>query len=321
MINAVGIRFSIFVGLAVALTACEDGQGPSFDFLKPKSNNTAAQQDGASAAAGEEIEVEAPDVFGVTEAGLWDGRPSLGGVWVAYPDVRDPERVIIRNSTNGQSVIGALFRRERENPGPSLQVSSDAAEELGLVAGQPTVLEVVALRTRAAPIIPELAIADEPDVQEDDDTETTEADDEIAVAPIETQELGSTADIANAPEADPIAAASAAITETALPVPESASSAPAATATPAPAPAPVSSASGLSKPFIQIGIFSIETNADNTATSLKGIGILPTVKAQSSQGKKFWRVVVGPSSTSAERADLLRKIKSLGFEDAYFVTN
>jgi hypothetical protein len=32
-----------------------------------------------------ERDVEAPEVFDVTDAGLWDGRPSLGGVWVAHP--------------------------------------------------------------------------------------------------------------------------------------------------------------------------------------------------------------------------------------------
>ena len=62
-------------------------------------------------------------------------------------------------------------------------------------------------------------------------------------------------------------------------------------------------------------------NADNTATSLRGIGILPAVKQGSSQGKKFWRVIVGPSGSSSERATLLKKVKDLGFNDAYFVTN
>ena len=64
-----------------------------------------------------EKDVEAPDVFQISEKGLWDGRPSLGGVWVAHPDVTDPERVIIRNTDNGKFVVGALFRREREVPG------------------------------------------------------------------------------------------------------------------------------------------------------------------------------------------------------------
>ena len=42
-------------------------------------------------------DVEAPDVFQVTDSALWDGRPSLGGIWVASPDAVDPERVILRN--------------------------------------------------------------------------------------------------------------------------------------------------------------------------------------------------------------------------------
>ena len=132
-------------GLLV-LTGCEEGvQMPA--FLQPKPT-----ADGAPASSpisfGRKVErdVEAPEIFQVTEAGLWDGRPSLGGVWVAHPDVTDPERVIIRNPSNGKFVIGALFRRERETPGPRLQVSSDAASALGLVAGAPTNLNVTALR-------------------------------------------------------------------------------------------------------------------------------------------------------------------------------
>ena len=96
-------------------------------------------------------DVEAPEVFDLTEPGLWDGRPSLGGVWVAHPSVVDPERVIIRNTETGRSVIGALFRKERETPGPALQVSSDAAEELGMLAGAPATLSVIALRREALP--------------------------------------------------------------------------------------------------------------------------------------------------------------------------
>jgi cell division septation protein DedD len=96
-----------------------------------------------------ERDVEAPEVFQVTEAGLWDGRPSLGGVWVAHPDVQTPERVIIRNGTNKKNVIGALFRRERETADPRLQVSSEAAGALALLAGAPVNLTVTALRKRS----------------------------------------------------------------------------------------------------------------------------------------------------------------------------
>lgn len=92
-------------------------------------------------------EVEAPEIYSLTETGLWDGRPSLGGIWVAHPDVDEPQKVVIRTAAGDASVVGALFRREREIPGPRLQVSSDAAEALGLLAGQPVTLEVVALRS------------------------------------------------------------------------------------------------------------------------------------------------------------------------------
>lgn len=101
-----------------------------------------------------ERDVEAPQVFEATDSGLWDGRPSLGGVWVASPDAMDPERVIIRNPANGRFVIGALFRRERLNPGPALQISSDAAAALGILAGAPTQLHVTALRREEVADVP-----------------------------------------------------------------------------------------------------------------------------------------------------------------------
>ncbi len=113
-------------------------------------------------------DVEAPDVFQATEAGLWDGRPSLGGVWVAHPDVRQPERVKITNPGNNKSVTGALFRRERDLPGPALQVSSAAAEKLGMLAGSPTRLDVVALRREVI----------EPPAEPEPEAETTGATEE-----------------------------------------------------------------------------------------------------------------------------------------------
>ncbi len=66
-------------------------------------------------------------------------------------DTKDPERVIMRNPANGKFVIGALFRRERENPGPALQISSDAAAALGILAGAPAKISVTALRREEAP--------------------------------------------------------------------------------------------------------------------------------------------------------------------------
>ena len=87
------------------------------------------------------------------------------------------------------------------------------------------------------------------------------------------------------------------------------------------APVAATPASDLAKPFIQIGIFSVEANAESTAERLRSNGLTAKVLAQSSQGKSFWRVVVGPAPTEGDRAAVLAQIKSLGFPDAYAVTN
>ena len=285
-------KFGLPVALisALALAACDENGG----FQFPGSDRAAANEDAAAASQSVQLverDVEAPDAFQVTEAGLWDGRPSLGGVWVAHPDVSEPERVIIRNQENGSFVIGALFRRERENPGPSLQVSSDAANALDMLAGAPTQLQVTALRREE--------VAETPEAQPTVDFEPPAT---IAAAPIDATPL-------DAP--DPISAAAAAIDAAELaPTPAPVAAAPAA-------PAP----SSLEKPYIQIGIFSVEANATGTADRMRANGIVPTVLQQSSQGRTFWRVIVGPAGSEAERAELLRQVKAQGFEDAYFVTN
>lgn len=126
-------RYLSGLAVAVALAGCAQGIGPGA--------GGGGKAEGVPAG-----DVVAPEVFQATEAGLWDGRPSLGGIWVAHPDVTDPEKVLIRNAANGQSVIGALFRRERAMPGPRIQVSSEAAAELGMLAGAPVELSVTALR-------------------------------------------------------------------------------------------------------------------------------------------------------------------------------
>ncbi|MBD3788683.1 MAG: SPOR domain-containing protein, partial [Sphingomonadales bacterium] len=153
------------MGLGLSLAACQEGANPFKSAPKGETAEGAEAPAPASSARIVERDVEAPEVFSVEEAGLWDGRPSLGGVWVAHPSVKDPERVIIRNPANGKFVIGALFRRERENPGPKLQISSDAAAALDILAGAPSKLSVVALRREESPVeplvsAPEVATAD-----------------------------------------------------------------------------------------------------------------------------------------------------------------
>jgi len=277
---------ALALGALMTLAACEEGAAP-FDFLKPGqgAEDGAADSEPAQTTLVER-DVEAPEVFEVTANGLWDGRPSLGGVWVAHADVDEPERVIIRNTTNSKFVIGALFRRERDNPGPPVQVSSDAAEALGMLAGAPAMLNVTALRREAAPT---------------DDGDEAEAEEIAAPDDVEATAL------------DPVADAAAAIDE---------AEATEADAGDAPASAsPATQPSSLEKPYVQVGIFSVEENARNTATAMRQNGMVPIVKEQTSRGKTFWRVIVGPAADSSERGTLLRKIKGVGFKDAYAVTD
>lgn len=289
------LRGALALGLAAGLSGCEDGQTFNLFQKKPAGDEEVAMADGAARKGGKTIErdIEAPEVFQKTEAGLWDGRPSLGGVWVAHPDVNEPERVIIRNTANDKFVVGALFRRERENPGPRLQVSSDAASSLGMLAGQPMQLNVTALRKEV-----------------------------IEEAPAEIEE-GLVAEVSAPSEVsegtlDPIAGAAAAIDQ----ADETPSAGTAVAAAPKPAPKPKAKpTSSLSKPYIQIGIFSVEQNANNTGTAMRQAGMVPTIKKQQLKGKTFWRVLVGPATNSAERSALLKKIKASGFTDAYAVTN
>jgi len=190
-----GSRLSLTVGGAVAalaLSGCE--QAGLFAPSGPEAGATAAA-DRPAATRLMERDVEAPDVFQRTEAGLWDGRPSLGGVWVAHPEVEDPERVLIRNNANGETVIGALFRRERDRPGPRFQVSSDAAEALAMLAGAPVELDVTALRREQAPEqAPEQATAEAtgaaPDATAPDATATDAPETAVAATEPDPSEPG-----------------------------------------------------------------------------------------------------------------------------------
>lgn len=223
-------------------------------------------------------DVEAPSVFQANDDALWDGRPSLGGVWVASPDAVDPERVIMRNPANGKFVIGALFKRERDNPGPSLQISSDAAAALGLLAGQPAKINVTALRREE-----EKASVDATQpILDTAETVTTEAGANGA-APVTVQTLPA------APTLDQTAT---------LAAPVLANSA---------------VADGQTGRLIQIGLFSVEDNANRAVAKLQAAGISASIRASTSKGKPLWSVTARGDTAS------LAKAKAAGFKDAYFL--
>jgi len=308
------VRRSLMLGCtiisAVALSACDDAGQFQLSNLMPKGK--AASTDTAAPPTTNLVErdVEAPEVFSATDQGLWDGRPSLGGVWVAHPDVTDPERVIIRNTANGKFVIGALFRRERDLPGPKLQISSDAAAALSVLAGAPAPLNVTALRREEAPE-PALAPAEPA-------TPATET-------PAQTDAIAAPSNVSQT-TLDPIAAAGAAIDKApATPAKPTAAPKPTAAAAPAPkpvaTPAPKPKASSLARPFVQLGIFSVEANAKRTAKQMSSAGLDAQIKRGKTNGKTFWRVVVGPAQSKSALNSLLKKVKSEGFSDAYAVRN
>ncbi|MBO9478081.1 SPOR domain-containing protein [Shimia sp. R11_0] len=274
---------AIALAAAAALSACSDVSNP----FASNGSGPVEQEVGTPGQTTKLVErdVEAPEVFSTSESGLWDGRPSLGGVWAAHPDVTDPERVIIRNQSNGKFVIGALFRRERDIPGPRIQVSSDAAAALGMIAGQPVALNVTALRREAVA-------------------------EETPAAPDSTAEDISPSVVEEAP-LEPVAAASAAIAAA------EASAATAAKSEVAPKPA----SSSLTKPYVQIGIFSLEANAKRAASQMSGAGLTPLIRKTTSGDKQFWRVLVGPASSKSELKAMTDKVHGVGFTDAYAVTN
>lgn len=319
-------RFVVLASVAVILGACQGENSPFAKADKPTNGvsadaagKTGSTQPAKAKPSAKSVklvdrDVEAPEVFSASDMALWDGRPSLGGVWVASPDAVDPERVILRNAANGKFVIGALFRRERDNPGPALQISSDAATALGLLAGQPGKISVTALRREEAPVTAPDATKPILDAAETVATETLDpiAGAEAAIATAETEGKGKKNGLGlfkkkpaqtGGPVAPVVGAGVATPQIAAAPLP-------AAGAAPKTQPkAPAASQGGV----IQIGIFSVEANAKRAADTLSKAGIDANIRAENAQGKAFWSV------TASGGAEALAKVKSVGFADAYML--
>lgn len=320
------------IALCLGLSGCLDGTGGT---------QSAPGADRTRAGAAVERDVEAPEVFSKQDKGLWDGRPSLGGVWVAHPDVKAPERVIIRNSESGRETVGALFKRERMNPGPVFQVSAEAASAIGMLAGAPTDLDVVALRTlEVAPAPAGPAAQEEPEATEQANAmanaeQAPAAQPQDGAAPASAVPDGGAPGLIALPEdeaprprgffarlfgraeapqdttisSQPLDAMTEFAAENDAPAP----------AMPAPTPAPAQAASSLDQPFVQIGIFSVEANARAAARTMEGAGLSAQVSPGRAQGNAFWRVTVGPAANAPERSRILAQVRDLGFADAYSV--
>ena len=101
-------------------------------------------------------------------------------------------------------------------------------------------------------------------------------------------------------------------------VPNAPAPLPAATpAKPAAAAASPAPAAAAGDARVQIGIFSVEANAQRAVDQLKKAGVTGTIRKGEAKGKAYWSVTA--SGAGAPKA-FLDKVKGLGFSDAYLLS-
>ena len=120
----------------LVLVGCVDGQ------LGPSAGRDSETGDIQSV----DRHIEAPEKFQKIGAARWDGRPTLGGIWVTHPSINEPMRGIMRNVDTGAFTVGTIFAQEPGLTGPEFQLSATAASELGVAAGDVATIDVTALR-------------------------------------------------------------------------------------------------------------------------------------------------------------------------------
>lgn len=279
------IRASAATALILTLSAC-DGL-PALGAGEASSSDASAEGETAPGILRiEEREVERPDVYSASARGLWDGRFSLGGRWVAVEEEVEAERVRITNTENGRVIEGALFPREFDLPGPPIMVSMDAATALGMEAGSPAELKVVVLRTETVEI-PAPPPPPEPEPEPEPETEPA----------------------AEAAQEGTAATAPAAGIETGGVATSALNAAPAAATAPA--------ASALSRPRIQVAGGANKSGAEGVAKRLAAAKIPASVSETTASGKPFFRVLAGPFSAKSDLDAALAAIRKLGYSDAF----
>jgi cell division septation protein DedD len=312
------VSFSALAALALVAGCDQLGTGG------PEAEATEA---GASGEPGvlrvEQRQVDRPDIFSRQARGLWDGRISLGGRWVAIPEDIKADRVRITNQSNGTVIEGALFQRDANLPGPYFMVSMDAAQALGMTPGVPAELNVVVIRTETVEIpAPVPAPAEEPDEEaeaEEGDAASGAAAGAVAGGAISASALPD----APAPAAGAQAPSAAAGTDAGVTSPlEStvlealgrveAGAAPAAAAGPAPA--------GTGRPpapYLQVASGSNREGAEAVARRVEAAELSATVRTAETGSGTVYRVVVGPFQTRADYDAARAALRELGYEDAF----
>ena len=88
--------------------------------------------------------VEKAEILDISASVIWGGEETLGGNWISHPKVQKPERVLIRNISNGKSIVGAVLQQTL-NTENSI-ISSDAAKTLGINKNEQTKVQIIAVR-------------------------------------------------------------------------------------------------------------------------------------------------------------------------------
>lgn len=186
--GAMTMALAAVLGLA-PIAGCAEIQGGVTAEASPRGSEARLAQAATSTSVSPFLR-PAPELFEATGLAVWDGKRTLQGIWVAHPLAKSARRVRIFNSDNGQAVDGALFKRDQALGGASVLISSEAAQLLGMQAGSPAELRIVAVAPRQSGETPATgtANADEP-AASDEASETTTA---AAVSPSTDSEAGST---------------------------------------------------------------------------------------------------------------------------------
>ena len=280
---------------ALALAGCEEGLSGATPDTPAATGDTVETV---------EVDVIAPEAFSITDMALWDGRPTFGGVWIAYPDIEKPERVRIRNDATGKEVIGALYKREREFPGPKIELSADAAAALGVQAGTPVELTIVALRRKTVEVVVEVEKPDMttplrrpvPEPTEAPTATEEPAEEPVVVAPkVEAPEVVVPPVVVPTPT--PIIATD--IEETALP--------------------PVSSATEAADgqgTYVQVATLQSKSRADAVVAKLITAGLDVEIRERQVGEKTLYRIIVGPAKTPEALEIMMGVVNELGYKDA-----
>ena len=89
---------------------------------------------------------EKPEILDISAAVIWDGEQTLGGNWISHPDVESPKRVLIKNISNGKSIVGAIFQQTKKMKNGNALISSDAATALNISQNEQTKVQIIAVR-------------------------------------------------------------------------------------------------------------------------------------------------------------------------------